>query len=88
MTAEAPSVGGLFGFQTEGSGNRPATPVLTSQVNASRGAATAAYRLRTHGEENAQGNTEGGVTLREAEARLRRKRMEFISGRDANSIHL
>ena len=43
----------------------------------------------THGEENAQGNAEGGgVTVREAEARLRRKRMEFIFDRDANSIHL
>jgi hypothetical protein len=26
--------------------------------------------------------------VREAEARLRRKRMEYISDRDANSIHL
>jgi hypothetical protein len=44
---------------------------------------------RAHGEDNAQGNAEGGgVTLREAEATLRRKRMEFISDRDANSIHL
>ena len=30
----------------------------------------------------------GGVTVGEAEARLRRKRVEFIFDRDANSIHL
>jgi hypothetical protein len=43
----------------------------------------------THGEETAQGNSEGGgVTVGEAEARLRRKRVEFIFDRDANSIHL
>ena len=43
----------------------------------------------THGEENAQGNAEdGGVTLREAEARLRRKRTEFIFDCDTNRIHL
>jgi len=41
------------------------------------------------GEETAQGNAEGGgVTVGEAEARLRRKRVEFIFDRDANSIHL
>jgi hypothetical protein len=72
-------------------GMEAATPMLRSQVHAPRGAATIRRALSTvtHGEETAQGNAEGGgVTVGEAEARLRRKRVEFIFDRDANSIHL